>query len=310
MMEVRAADDRERSVTCFQTGPLFGRPDTSLIPRAEMRTILRELLWPRMVLVLPLYMGALLGLSAVGALVRGRMPDLAVAIAAIGTTAVMGLLGFLGLVRAPVASWRLIAVLLRHGRCAQCAYPLGDSRIEADGCRVCPECGAAWNAILPARRRSPGEAWRWGRDHRGRRGQVLLASRDAARRRVDKTWWEVERAVRAGMGIGPRPLAILAGLTLILAGLLLAASEWKIAGCVIVVVGIAIGCARFETRSSRLERRIRLVRLWLAQRRCAHCGFSLAGVEEAGDGCRVCPACGAAWHVPPGVERDGEGSRG
>lgn len=35
---------------------------------------------------------------------------------------------------------------LELGRCAQCAYRLSDLKPEADGCVVCPECGAAWRA--------------------------------------------------------------------------------------------------------------------------------------------------------------------
>lgn len=30
------------------------------------------------------------------------------------------------------------------GLCASCGYRIGDLPVEADGCRVCPECGAAW----------------------------------------------------------------------------------------------------------------------------------------------------------------------
>jgi hypothetical protein len=32
------------------------------------------------------------------------------------------------------------------GRCPQCAYRLSDLKPEADGCVVCPECGAAWRS--------------------------------------------------------------------------------------------------------------------------------------------------------------------
>jgi len=30
------------------------------------------------------------------------------------------------------------------GRCASCGYDLSHHHPEADGCTVCPECGAAW----------------------------------------------------------------------------------------------------------------------------------------------------------------------
>lgn len=32
-------------------------------------------------------------------------------------------------------------------RCAVCGYALEGLNIEPDGCRVCPECGAAWRAV-------------------------------------------------------------------------------------------------------------------------------------------------------------------
>jgi len=34
-----------------------------------------------------------------------------------------------------------------------------------------------------------------------------------------------------------------------------------------------------------------------ASDRCAACGYSLAGAVAEGDGCCVCPECGAAWRV-------------
>lgn len=33
---------------------------------------------------------------------------------------------------------------LGMGLCACCAYRITELRAEADGCRVCPECGSAW----------------------------------------------------------------------------------------------------------------------------------------------------------------------
>lgn len=39
----------------------------------------------------------------------------------------------------------IIAALLSEGHCAQCLYPLADASVAPDGCRVCNECGSAWN---------------------------------------------------------------------------------------------------------------------------------------------------------------------
>lgn len=33
---------------------------------------------------------------------------------------------------------------LPRGECAACAHPIREIPAEADGCTVCPECGAAW----------------------------------------------------------------------------------------------------------------------------------------------------------------------
>ena len=39
--------------------------------------------------------------------------------------------------------------LLRRGLCPCCAFELGTIQHEADGCTVCPECGAAWRLDTP-----------------------------------------------------------------------------------------------------------------------------------------------------------------
>lgn len=38
----------------------------------------------------------------------------------------------------------IVRGLLAEGRCATCGYDIRGCRAEADGCTVCPECGAAW----------------------------------------------------------------------------------------------------------------------------------------------------------------------
>jgi hypothetical protein len=45
------------------------------------------------------------------------------------------------------SSEELRGQLLSMGRCASCSYRLGGVAVEADGCRVCPECGGAWRPI-------------------------------------------------------------------------------------------------------------------------------------------------------------------
>lgn len=41
-------------------------------------------------------------------------------------------------------STAVLECLILIGVCPQCGYDLGSLRPEADGCTVCPECGAAW----------------------------------------------------------------------------------------------------------------------------------------------------------------------
>jgi hypothetical protein len=40
---------------------------------------------------------------------------------------------------------RIASLLAAHGRCGGCAYSLEAIPPEPDGCRICPECGAAWH---------------------------------------------------------------------------------------------------------------------------------------------------------------------
>jgi hypothetical protein len=40
--------------------------------------------------------------------------------------------------------WWVAEELRRLGRCPSCAYKLTSLPVEADGCTVCSECGAAW----------------------------------------------------------------------------------------------------------------------------------------------------------------------
>jgi hypothetical protein len=42
------------------------------------------------------------------------------------------------------STYEAFTTLLANDYCPACAYGVGDIRPEADGCTVCPECGAAW----------------------------------------------------------------------------------------------------------------------------------------------------------------------
>jgi len=58
---------------------------------------------------------------------------------------------------APIAAfvlWRVwgrkaVRAVPQSARCRACGYDLSGLKIEADGCRVCPECGGAWRHVRP-----------------------------------------------------------------------------------------------------------------------------------------------------------------
>jgi hypothetical protein len=41
---------------------------------------------------------------------------------------------------------------------------------------------------------------------------------------------------------------------------------------------------------------------------CGSCGYWLAGLEPASDGCTFCPECGSAWRLPVISPRRGDGA--
>lgn len=77
-----------------------------------------------------------------------------------GTSIVAGLT--VGLA-ARIASWflplrsnrALLDALVREGYCPGCGYHLRELPVEADGCTVCPECGAAWKLSATTDATSP-----------------------------------------------------------------------------------------------------------------------------------------------------------
>ena len=44
------------------------------------------------------------------------------------------------------------------GMCPACGYDIASARVEADGCRVCPECGGAWRGPTRSAGRPSGTA--------------------------------------------------------------------------------------------------------------------------------------------------------
>ncbi len=50
-------------------------------------------------------------------------------------------------------------------------------------------------------------------------------------------------------------------------------------------------------------------RVFLAKEYCPSCGYRLLGAPPEGDGCTVCPECGAAWRLPCASAPAGLGER-
>lgn len=75
---------------------------------------------------------------------RTDLPFWAKVLAGVPTGAVTPLV--IVLIARRTAGRRLARWYVRAGYCASCAYDLTATPAEADGCRVCPECGSAWRA--------------------------------------------------------------------------------------------------------------------------------------------------------------------
>lgn len=86
----------------------------------------------------------------------------------IAAYAVGGLMGlvlgssvFLIVAQYPRLAWRRwVDEVAGSGHCASCGQPLAGLPVADDGCRVCPECGAAWGPHPPSGYRRPaGSGW-------------------------------------------------------------------------------------------------------------------------------------------------------
>ncbi|MEX2219225.1 MAG: hypothetical protein WD749_10760 [Phycisphaerales bacterium] len=70
---------------------------------------------------------------------------LIVAIAFVGTA--VGAAAWILVVRRLIQPWferTALTAMVTAGFCPSCGYGLAELNPEPDGCRVCPECGAAW----------------------------------------------------------------------------------------------------------------------------------------------------------------------
>jgi DNA-directed RNA polymerase subunit RPC12/RpoP len=73
-------------------------------------------------------------------------------------------------------------------------------------------------------------------------------------------------------------------------------SPWMVAAIAIGIVWTLLTRRSIRTSSFSAEL---VAEALLSEGRCPSCGQELAGLpKDAGDGCVVCPECGAAWEIP------------
>jgi hypothetical protein len=218
---------------------------------------------------------------------------------------------------------RAAVVALESGRCPGCRYELVDLPVENDGCTVCSECGAAWQA----HRIGTGI----GRDAptvRGARGGVasLLAlfggfsQPDALGRPTYGPPLVAVRMIRASKGTGRArdlsravqdarrsglvPRAACAGLLLVAAavavmtlrptsalfGIPIPPLGWFISVLTSLILALLLfGSDAFVARRARIT-------ALLSAAFCPTCGCDLRGCARDGE-MLTCPECGATWQL-------------
>ena len=232
----------------------------------------------------------------------------------------------------------LAATAVAEGLCGGCCYSLRDLPADVDGCIVCPECGAAWQARRITRPHwlraesqrtstdggSPISGWlvRFftltpppgqliAPDDRGRfvcvvDSRLLLVPRarreqlgSARLAEVRSGLRAVGRELRVLFALAPAIVAVLLGIAS-----LNAAAE-RDAG---LSLGTGVGLAMFASLavglvlSHAFYSPRRAARIMVARSLCPSCVHPLDGLPADADGCAVCPGCGSSWR-PPTIDR-------
>lgn len=102
---------------------------------------------------------------------------------------------------------------------------------------------------------------------------------------------------------GPSADSDLAGhaIGIVVLGVIVLGAVWRMPFWLILAAAILAGLALYLAARGLLERPIfcsrghAFIHAAVRDGRCAACGYPLAGVREAADGCLECPECSAAW---------------
>lgn len=210
-----------------------------------------------------------------------------------------------------------VRTLLAARRCGACCFRLEGIEVAADGCVVCPECGAAWKQArlgiasgATVASAGPARLLGWSgpvvNDERGRVVRIVEAGgirtsiederaeglRDAVRRRTRVMRWV-------------RVIGSAVGLVLVIAatyhGLRTARANWMSASFwVFFLFGMSLNCVRVGLLGWR-GRSQRFAGDWkeefLHHGVCPGCGEDLSGVSPVADGVTECARCGCGWRL-------------
>lgn len=194
----------------------------------------------------------------------------------------------------------VLRTMLLSRMCGSCGYPLDGLSVEEDGCRVCPECGAAWRADL--RRKDEYRRWWFNwlllsklvHDDRGWQGYIHFGQLpfDVGRSYARSN---VARCASGWCGI-----ASFVFMVLMLVMLAMSIGAWffedsskiglvGIAGLATLFVALLV---TWEIGKLLHSEEIRLA--LLGHGYCPCCNGRLPESAQD-DGCFVCEVCGAAW---------------
>ena len=205
---------------------------------------------------------------------------------------------------------------LAAGLCGACGYRIEDRHLDADGCRVCPECGGAWIANAPPP--SPDQAAVLFRQHfiawyscimvgssttRDDRGIIM-----PRRSRSDPAECRELHAlgIRGLAGsAGPTVLGThrdKVGLRLFLGGLFAAVAMLyllPLAGAAVARFGALAALGAMGTGAwIYLRGNVGLDRAGVLRASlCPACTQPISGARPEADGCAKCPSCWAAWRA-------------